>query len=65
MVISPAECGDISINSLIAHFAGLQAKYLPAHLISINSRLTSGFFHTSVASPRRLSYDNRRPSTAH
>ncbi|OUF13830.1 hypothetical protein AZ020_000678, partial [Enterobacter hormaechei] len=24
-----------------------------------------GFFHTSVASPRRLSYDNRRPSTAH
>ncbi|XPL50833.1 hypothetical protein ACMFY2_13815 [Enterobacter cloacae subsp. cloacae] len=28
-------------------------------------RLISGFFHTSVASPRRLSYDNRRPSTAH
>nr|DAH63121.1 MAG TPA: hypothetical protein [Caudoviricetes sp.] len=28
-------------------------------------RLTSGFFHTSAASPRRLRYDNRRPSTAH
>lgn len=23
-----------------------------------------GFFHTSVTSPRRLSYENRRPSTA-
>nr|DAU05316.1 MAG TPA: hypothetical protein [Caudoviricetes sp.] len=29
------------------------------------SRLTSGFFHTSPFSMSAVSYDNRRPSTAH